>query len=178
MSVVERLSERRAEILVRWRELIVESGARRDARLAPRGSDPFHDPIGAALARATAAVLDTLTGAGLDSRGVSLLEEFVRMRAVQGVKPSSTVQLVFALRQAVREVLGADLDRAPAQERQDLDRRIDAIALEVVDMLVSCREKILELRTREVLSGSYLLLKRARLLADDAGDPRPGAREP
>jgi hypothetical protein len=178
MSVTERLSSRRAEILGRWRELVLESDGRA-ARLLPQGEDPFHDPAGVALARATAALVDVLSGDGPESEGAARLDELVRIGAVQHAKPARAVGFVFLLRRAVHEVLGAELDGEPAEERHRLERRIDVMALEAFDVLVGCREKIFEIRTREVLSSSYLLLKRARFLGDGAGEgPPAGAATP
>jgi hypothetical protein len=179
MPVAERLTGCRAEILARWRELIRQGGPRGDHRLRPRGEDPFHDPIGASIERATESLLDALSGAGPEDRAAALLDELVRIRAVQGLKPSQAVGFVFLLRQALREVLGAELDAAPLEERHRLDARIDAMALLAFDALVACRERLFELRAREAASSSYLLLKRARLLTPDAGDAEPaGDRKP
>jgi hypothetical protein len=178
MSVVERLSQRRAEILARWRELIVESGARSDERLRPRGEDPFHDPVGSTLARATAAFVDGLSGVGPEGQAAALLAEVVRIAAVQQLEASRTVGFVFLLRRAVHEVLGRDLDAEAAEDRHQLERRIDGIALEAFDVLVGCREKLAELRAREALSNAYLLLRRAGLLTEPTGEDRAAGGEP
>jgi hypothetical protein len=169
MPASERLTAHRGEILARWRELILGSGSRGDEGLLPRGSDPFHDPVGASLRRATEAVYDALCGIAPENLASACLDELVRIRSVQELTPSRAVGFVFLLKPAVREILGEDLEGAPAAERHDLDRRIDALGLEAFDLFMRCRQRILEIRTQETLSSWFLLLKRARLLDGQSG---------
>jgi hypothetical protein len=172
MSLAERLTERRAEVLARWRDLAAEVGPRAAARARPRGDDPFHDPVGAALRRATEALYDAVCGAGPQGRADAALDELVRIRSVQELSPSQAVGFALLLRRAVRDALGAALEREDRAEREALDLRIDALALQAFDAFIACREKVFALRAREAVSSSYLLLRRARLV-DGAAPPAP-----
>ena len=82
--------------------------------------------------------------------GHKTLEE-VRIRAVQDLSASEAVGFVFLLKQAVRDVL-------PGKHGlSGLHDRIDRLTLEAFDRFVACREKIYELRMREVRNRTLAL---------------------
>lgn len=182
MSVAERLVERRAEVLARWRDMILGAGSRAGAPFPVRAADPFHEPVPAAVARATEAILDLLAGTGPLDRASACLEELVRIRAVQDLKASDAVAFMPDLRRVLRDALGGALDR-DVTAREALDARIDGLTLQAFDSFLGWRERIYELKAREAIASSYLLLRRARLAeaapapaapVDDGGvEPQP-----
>jgi hypothetical protein len=172
MSVPERLVERRAEVLARWRNLVLGSGDPAAPRL-PLAADPFHAPVPAAVTRATEAIVDLLAGAGGLERASASLDELVRIRAVQDLEASDAVSFILDLRRVLRDVLGGALDREPAA-RDALDARIDALTLQAFDSFVTWRERVYQLRAREAVASSYLLLRRARLMEERGAPAAPG----
>ena len=95
------------------------------------------------------------------------LDRVVRIRAVQDLPASEAVGFVFLLKQAIRDVPGAP-DGADLSEMHE---RIDRLALEAFDLFVQCREKIYDLRVREIRDRTSTLLERRQ--ARDAGPPAP-----
>jgi hypothetical protein len=174
------LVERRAEVLARWRALILDRTARPGTAGRGEERDPFRDPIGVALWQATAAVQDQLCGDGPVAAAPASLDDLVRIRSVQEIDAADAVRFVFLLRAALRDVLGQELERAPREERVALDDRIDAIALQVFESYVRSREKLFEIRAREVVSRSFVLVDRARRLIEQregaSPDPAEGKR--
>jgi hypothetical protein len=175
MTVREVLGERQDAVLVRWRELIRASDSRAVTSLPARGSDPFHDPVGAALLKGTAAILEAMWGEGEPEAVRPGLDEIVRVRSVQTLTASQALGFVFLLRRALHEIAGDVLD---AGEWPRLDARLDAISLQAFEIYVACREKVFEIRAREAARANSVLLRRARLLGDGRSGPdeaRPAA---
>jgi hypothetical protein len=73
----------------------------------------------------------------------------------------------------IRDVLAFDIQKNQiSEELLALEARIDAMALLSFDIYMKCREKLYELRANDVINGTYLLLKRARLVCER---PDPGS---
>jgi hypothetical protein len=173
MRLQARLADRRAEVLARWRALVVERAphAGRVGRAGPL--DPFHDPVGVSLWRTTAALVEALCADDALAAAATCLDELVRIRSVQELSAPDAVRFVFQLRTAIRDVLEDDLAQASCEERAPLDERVDALALHAFDAYVRSREKLSELRAREVVSRSYVLVERARRLVEEREPTAP-----
>jgi hypothetical protein len=168
MTIRSILGERRGAVLERWRELIRAADGRAGTSLPTRGSDPFHDPMGVALHKGTAAILEALLGDGEPEAARPGVDEIVRVRSVQELTPSQALGFVFLLRRALHEAAG---DSGDAAEWRSLDSRIDAISLQAFEAYVACRERVFDIRVREAARANSVLLRRARLLAGDSAGP-------
>jgi hypothetical protein len=148
MPLHDALRERRRAILDRWKELALSVYPERAASFLSNEPDRFQNPVGHALDEGLAALFDGAVGEGRPEGIRRALDGVVRIRAVQDLPPSAGVGFVFLLKQAIRDVLGA----APpeAEELAEIHDRIDRFALEAFDQFLVCREKIYELRVREV----------------------------
>ncbi|HKJ01579.1 MAG TPA: RsbRD N-terminal domain-containing protein [Longimicrobiales bacterium] len=114
-------------------------------------SDRFANPVGHSLRAGTTAILEALIEEADADAVRPSLEAIVAIRAVQEFPPSRALAFVFGLKRAVRSELG-DAVRDPRLhlELEALDTRIDAVALLAFDAYVACRERVAELRIREL----------------------------
>jgi hypothetical protein len=75
----------------------------------------------------------------------------IRIRAVQDFLPSKAIGFVFLLKRVIQEELGREVrERGLGEELLDFERQIDDLALLAFDVYMQCREKIFEVRIREV----------------------------
>ncbi|MFH2007362.1 MAG: RsbRD N-terminal domain-containing protein [bacterium] len=150
MSLEEILQGKRQTILQRWLDLVLESYSPDTSKFLKRKKDQFGNPVGHALTQGLGGLCDAvLDGRDLDEVQ-ALLEDVIRIRAVQELPPSVGVGFVFGLKQALDDVLRDA--QVSAEERRELDRRVDALALRAFDHYVACRHKIYELRIYELKS--------------------------
>jgi hypothetical protein len=84
----------------------------------------------------------------------SAIDGIVRIRAVQEFTPSAAVGFVYTLRGILREEL-ADAALDPAGHAA-LERGVDRLALVAFDVYMQCREKIFEIRVREIKESQLL----------------------
>lgn len=145
-----------------------------------KSTDPFRNPVGATIAGAIGALADGfLTGVDPASlRGP--LEDIVRIRAVQGLGPAAALRFVFELKQVVRTVLAeAGCPEKLAQDGVFLESWVDALGLASFELYAAARERIWEIRNRDVTARTYSLLKRAGAVEEDddsSGRPVTGRR--
>lgn len=109
--------------------------------------DPFRNPAGHAIREGLAVLARELLG-GMDEEVMApALDAVVRLRAVQGFRPSEALGFVFDLRTIVAETAGA---ATAAQIPPHLGSRIDRLALMAFDQYMACREQIAGLREKEL----------------------------
>jgi hypothetical protein len=172
MSCVQSLAAKKQEILKRWFQATVDTYPADTARFIKNQKDPFANPVGRTTHNSLDALVDALiSGEGCDVM-TRALDPILRIRAVQAFTPSKAISFVFSLKQILRQHLpgdGHDVD----VEMNDLDRRIDEMAMAAFDIYVTCREKIYELKATESRNQFFGSLKRAGLI-DETEASGPG----
>jgi hypothetical protein len=98
------------------------------------------------------------------------VDNIVKIRAVQDFEPSQAVAIIFVLKHAVRSVLKAHVgDTEKFRALLDFESRIDRLGLATFDSYVQCREKIHEIRIKEIKNRSAMLLERMQGHRDEPG---------
>ena len=136
----EALAARKQALVAEWLARTLRSYPDHTARFLMEDADPFRNPVGEAFKRGLPALFDELVGAMSPARIRALLDLLVRIRAVQDYTPSQAVGFVFLLKEVLRE-------QGPVPE--ELERRIDRLALAAFDLFAECREKIAGIRIDE-----------------------------
>ena len=104
-----------------------------------------------------------LAGLAPDEEGMlAALDGIVRVRAVQEMPARQALAFPFALKGLVRELLGPQLlERQTLQEYSQLASRIDDLALTAFELYRGCRERVYEIRCRELRRQTDHLLRLA-----------------
>ena len=159
----EILKSRRSEIIKRWSQLVRDTYPSETSRFLVNQTDQFANPVGAALSRITDQLFDLLVDKDLlwEEAG-RILDDFVRIRAVQQFSPSHAVGFVFLVKRAVREHLSQDLTNAELwQELLVFESKVDNLALLSFDLYMRCREKLFEIRATEIRNRTSRIVDRA-----------------
>jgi len=155
----EALKARRAAVLERWLRAVLDTYPGETARFLDGVGDQFANPVGHTLRTGLARLYDALAAGQTAAELAAAADGIVRIRAVQEFTPSAAVGFVHALRGILREELaGAGLADA---ERAAVEDGVDRMALAAFDVYMQCREKLFEIRLRE--------LRDARALAARVG---------
>jgi hypothetical protein len=168
------LKSKRKVIVDRWMDLALQVYPQDSARFMRQESDRFGNPVGRITREALEAVFEGLvTGDAIEEMRGSL-DEILRLRAVQDLSPSQAVGFVFLLKRAIHEELGeVEADRASSADLIALHSGIDRLGLAAFDLFMQCREKIYDLRAREIRRRTASLLARVERGAAEEPD---GAR--
>jgi hypothetical protein len=129
-------------IVERWLERTLKSYPAEMASFLGVEQDRFRNPAGYTLRESLAVLAEELLGTMERGRIASVLDAVVRLRAVQDFSPAEALRFLFELRAAVGEVQGTVSD--------ELQGRIDEMALMAFDQYMACREKIYTLRAKEL----------------------------
>jgi hypothetical protein len=155
----EALTARRSAVLERWLRAVLDTYPGETARFLDGVGDAFANPVGHTLRTGLARLYDALASGQTAAELAAAADGIVRIRAVQEFAPSAAVGFVHALRGILREELAAD--GLAEAERAALEEGVDRMALAAFDVYMQCREKLFEIRLRE--------LRDARALAARVG---------
>lgn len=159
--LAELIGQRRAAVADRWRERIVASYPEQTGRFLERVSDRFDNPVGHVLRKVTAATVSGLADGRAPEELGPVLDDLVRIRAVQDLCPSRSVSFVLELKPAVREVLGDSLEPAAARvELGAIEAWVDRLLLVAFDLHARCRDQIFSIRVNEIRNRSMKVMER------------------
>lgn len=151
MMLVDLLSHKRAAVLKRWFERIIETYPAGAAKFLGQQKDPFGNPVGQTISREIDGLYDQLLQGVNPAEATTCLENILRIRAVQDFSPSQAVGFLFYLKDIIRQEVQAEVrEPAAAEAWSALESRIDELALLGFDVYMKCRERIFEIRAKEI----------------------------
>lgn len=176
MQLQDFLENRRSAVVDRWAELALRVYPPDSARVMSREKDRFRNPVGRITRESLESLYDGVLAGPPSAKMRSALDDILRIRAVQDLSPSGAVEFLFLLKHAVREELGEEAAaRLPPQELPALDSAVDRLALLAFDLFIRCREKIYELRIREIKRRATVLFERTGVAVDEQAKGGCGA---
>ena len=176
MEFVDELRTRKGAICENWIEKILDSYPSRSRAFYRTKRDEFLNPVGNVLSSRAGAIIDSLLE-GFDEGSLSsLLEDVIKIRAVQDFSPSQALEFLPLLKKALQEELDGLRPRTTwPQELEELEARIDRATLLAFDIYTGCRQRIYELRINELkrLQGTPRSRRAAKsVVKDQEGNPR------
>lgn len=161
MSLNELISEKRQVIEGLWLDSIIETYPSDSNNFFKNKKDKFQNPVGEAMRKQAVGLLTALLANTSDQEITLLLEEFIKMRAVQEFQPSKAVGYILSLKQVVRFVVLKEVSPAVYDtELAEFEKRIDQLLLIAFDVYSQVREKLYSIRAEELKRRSYMALRR------------------
>ena len=175
MSLKELLQQKKSVILERWFDSILETYPADTRRFLLKKKNRFANPVAHEISRGIEEIFNNILK-GADSEDVSpFLDKIIRIRAVQDLSPSQALGFIFDLKKLIREELAENMGKSSiSEELWELERKIDALGLMSLDIYTKCREKLYELRVKEVKNRVGRLIERANMMCgipEKEGDP-------
>jgi hypothetical protein len=164
MALVDLLTQKKSEILERWRDLVFASYAPETARFLKSQKDRFANPIAYQLNRGLNGILEVFLHEEESDKALAQLDEVFKLKAIQEATPSRALAFIFVLKNIIREELSQELqDPACAAELTELESRLDGLALLGFDAFMQRREKLCAVKVSEVKRKVSTLLRRLGL---------------
>ena len=159
--VLERLlPQKRAAILERWFQLILETYPADTSGFLKQEKDRFINPVGYTISQEIETLYDELLQKMNSDKLAACLDNIIRIRAVQDFFPSQTVAFIFLLKKAIREELTSEIkENRVFKELLEFEARIDKLVLLAFDIYMKCREKVFEIRLNEAKAERERVLK-------------------
>lgn len=167
MRLESLLVRNKRTILEDWFRLFTETYPADSAQFLKRENDPFANPVGSSARTGLGAVFDELLG-GMDAQTLAdFLDPLIRIRAVQSFSPSQAVGFIFLLKKSIRNTLKKDISsQGLFEELQAFEIKIDELALIGFNIYMECREKIYQLKEKEVKNRALLAFSQEGLIGN------------
>ncbi len=179
------LAAQKDSIVQEWLARALQSYPEHTGRFLARERDPFRNPVGHTLKMALPALFDQLVG-DTDAAAVSsILDDILRIRAVQDFSAGQAVAFLFLLKPVIRDALQSSphpplspghpaLERGRGEDTQGvrgegagwldalaaLEAKIDQMVLLAFDRFMRCREAIYEIKANEARRRIGVLFRR------------------
>ncbi|WP_088185810.1 RsbRD N-terminal domain-containing protein [Desulfosporosinus sp. FKA] len=161
------LEKKRSELVSKWTDAIISTYPKDPSGMLKNKKDRFENPIGHTITNVTQNLFQAL----LDEKSLTdckqLLDDIIRVRAVQDFAPSKAVSFIFMLKNVVREELGKEIRQNQIYEEIfKFESQLDDLALFAFDIYSGCREQLNQLKTDELKRMTFTLLKKANLMSE------------
>jgi hypothetical protein len=164
MKLLPLLSERKTSLMERWQHRLFESYPAETAIFLEKEKDHFGNPVGQRLSQGLRGLVQAFLTEMDREEVLASLDEILRIRAIQDFAPSQALAFIFLLKNVIREVLAPELKGGQySQELQELEARIDGLALLGFDVYTQRREQLHEVRANEIRNRVSGLLRRTGL---------------
>lgn len=167
MEITELLIEKKSTILSQWIKEIVDTYPADSSRFLSKGTDRITNPLGYSIAQGLTSLYDVLCqekNVQESGDAMAALEQLVKIRAVQEFAPSEAVGFIYGLKNLLVKEYSRQ-GNPDLQAWQAFTDRIDRIALQVFDMYMSNRERLHQIRVRELQSGTSQLTDGSKCFA-------------
>ena len=167
MKLEKHLTRKKAHIVGRWLDLILETYPADAQSFLRKQKDRFANPVGTTITKEIENLYDELIQ-GLEPNRVSaFLDRIIRIRAIQDFSPSQALRFVFHLKKVIKEELQNEiLEDRLSEELSVMESRIDDMALLAFDIYMKCREKLFEIQANAAKNQVSRLLKKAGVIVD------------
>jgi DNA polymerase III delta prime subunit len=160
--ISDRLRLRRENILKKWKEAALAGYLNSSFRSGGNENDRFGNPVVYNVSRSLESIFEELIDRIHTFKTDRALAEIMKIKSLQVKTPSAAVQFLARLKDIIKDEIGANAeDRLVAEEFEELFAAIDRLMLDAFDYFMESREKIFEIRTKEIRKRSYNLLQRA-----------------
>jgi len=167
VDIEDFLLKHKSTILGKWFNLILESYPSEVSRFFKKNVDRFQNPVAYQISRGIEGIYDTLaTGGSLDTMK-PLLDEVIRIGAVQEVAPSKALSFFALLKGLVRaELAKKELGDTMAGDMVCFETKLDELTFLSFDVYMGCREKLFELKVNDVKNRVSGLLRMSGLATE------------
>ncbi len=150
MTLKDLLAEKKAIILDRWLDRILEDYPPHTQTFFRENKSPYSNPVGFTLRKGMKELFDELLQPTSAEKAQNILEPVMKVRAVENLAPSQRGKFVLPLREIISEILREEKRKDFwGQEWLDLNSRLNRLALLAVNLYSECAERVNKLRIKE-----------------------------
>ena len=158
----ELLNQKKSKIVSNWIELIFNSYPAEAENFLKLKKNQFSNPIGYTITTNTEKIFDELINDYDLEKIKLLLDDIIKIRAVQSFSPSQAVYFLLDLKKAIRDECKAELiNKNVSDELSDFELIIDKMLIIGFELYMEAREKVFKIRVNEIKSRSNKALENA-----------------
>lgn len=154
--ITEILIKKKEAIVRNWIESIFSSFPNEAGNFLKLQKNRFSNPIGYTITTNAEKIFEEFIGEKNIETIELLLDDILKISAVQSFSPSQAVTFLFDLKKAIRDELKVELmEKMISDELINFELFIDQIVLRAFDLYMKSREKVFKIRVNELKSRSY-----------------------
>jgi hypothetical protein len=161
MKIKKILAEKKTDIVGKWFQSTLDVYPDKTVAVYKKNLNQFANPVGVTISNAIAKLFDELINGIEEERVKPIMEEIVRIRAIQDFSPSKSLDFIFRLKDIILKYIDKDIEPENIKELLKIEAEIDRLAQISFDIYVTCREKLFELKAVEYQKRIHRLLKKA-----------------
>jgi hypothetical protein len=154
--ITDLLNKNKTAIIKNWTRSVLETYPVETSKFLELKKDRFSNPVGFTISSTAECIYDEIISGSDFGKIKLLLNDIIKIRAIQNFSPSSAIGFIFSLKKVIRDELGAELsEKKNVDEFSKLESAIDRIALIAFDLYMEAREKVFKIRVNEIKAGSF-----------------------
>jgi len=154
--IAEILNSKKEAIVSKWIDLIFNSFPEEAGNFLKLKKNQFSNPIGYTITTNSEKIFEELINKQNIENIDLLLDDILKISAVQSFSPSQAVTFIFDLKKIIRDELKVELmEKTISDELINFELLIDQVVLRAFDLYMKSREKIFKIRINELKSKSY-----------------------
>ncbi len=169
MTLKDVLQEKKSTIVKKWFDAVLETYHENARGPLGKREAQFTNPVGYNLSQGIEGLFDALLEGLIPDDVSRILDDMIRIRAVQDFTPSQALAFIFEVKKIAREELASEIQHDPhmREELATWDSAVDDLVLFAFDIYMRCREKIYDLKANEARNLTFRLLQKAKLIGED-----------
>jgi len=159
------LEEKKSSIVKKWVHAVFDSYPADSSNFFQKQHDRFLNPVGHTISEGISDIFNELLQDSETEKFFPVLNDIIKIQAVQDFTPSKALSFLVLLKQVIREEAGSEIRKKNlTDELIAFETQIDQLILLSFDIYMKCREKIYELKTDDVRRMTFRLLQKANLI--------------
>ncbi|MGD8306953.1 MAG: RsbRD N-terminal domain-containing protein [Ignavibacteria bacterium] len=156
VMIREALINKKSVIVEKWIDAILGTYPSVAFDFFKTKKNQFSNPVGYTISGNAEKIFNEIINDRNPDKIKLLLDDIVKMRAVQNLPPSKAVGFVLLLKKLIHDELAESIkDQTVLDEFLNLESFIDRVALIAFDSFMESREKLFNIRVNEIKSKSF-----------------------
>jgi hypothetical protein len=157
--IKELILEKKSTIVNNWIQSIYETYPSETSNFLRDQKNRFSNPVGHAIADCAEKILDVLIESFDIQKIKIVLQELIKIRAVQDFSPSHAVGFIFLLKNSILSQLKDKIENDNiCEEYLLIESQIDGITMAAFDTYMEAREKLFQIHINEIKSRSQNII--------------------
>lgn len=155
--IKELILSKKDVIVGNWIQSIIDTYPAETSGFLREQKNQFSNPVGHIISQTAENIFEAIIHGNHNLEIKILLNDIIKVRAVQNFSPSMAAGFIFSLRDIIRNELQTEIkDEKLFNEFWEIEIKIEKAALIAFDLFMEAREKIFELRINEIKNGIVL----------------------
>ena len=150
--MIRKLILQKKNVIIRtWIQSIIDTYPVETSSFLREQKNQFSNPVGHIISDTADKIFDAIIYGNQNLEIKILLNDIIKVRAVQNFLPSQAAGFILSLKVIIRDELSPEIkDEKLFDEFWEIESEIDKVALIAFDLFMEAREKIFQLRINEI----------------------------